>query len=103
MKGHRRVAIVKNFFEILEQVHNKDCLHAGSKKTYARVCQFSLQKVGLQYFFLLFFIQQIQSLYSYLPRNVVEQYIKLCRTCSLRKSQATHPPLRPIVANELFP
>ena len=30
MKGHRRVvAIVEDFFEILEQVHNKGCLHAG--------------------------------------------------------------------------
>ena len=32
MKGHSK-AIVEDFFEILEQVHNKDCLHAGSKKT----------------------------------------------------------------------
>ena len=37
LKGHRRVAIVEEFLEILEQVHNKDCLHAGTTKTYARV------------------------------------------------------------------
>ena len=37
MKGYRRVAVVEEFAEILAQVHNKDCLHAGMKKTYARV------------------------------------------------------------------
>ena len=34
LKGYRRVAIAEEFLEILEQVHNKDCLHAGTKKTY---------------------------------------------------------------------
>ena len=34
LKGHRRVAIAEEF---LEQFHSKDCLHAGTKKTYARV------------------------------------------------------------------
>lgn len=38
MKGQRRVAIVEDFFEIIKQIHNVDCLHAGCKKTYARVC-----------------------------------------------------------------
>ena len=37
MSGYRRVAVAEEFFEILKQVHNKDCLHAGLKKTYARV------------------------------------------------------------------
>ena len=37
LKGHRRVAIAKEFLEILEQVHSKDSLHAGTKKTSARV------------------------------------------------------------------
>ena len=31
------MAIVEDFHDILQQIHNKDCLHAGSKKTYARV------------------------------------------------------------------
>eukprot|EP00731_Ephydatia_muelleri_P016918 Em0010g16a len=52
MKGYRRVAIVEEFYHILKQIHDKDCLHAGSRKTYARV----------------------QSLYSYIPRVVVEKY-----------------------------
>ena len=32
----------------------------------------------------------------------MEQFVKLCVTCSLRKPQKTQPPLRPIVANGLF-
>lgn len=32
----------------------------------------------------------------------MEKYVRLCSTCSLRKPQATQPPLRPIVANGLF-
>lgn len=38
MSGYRKVAVVEEFSQILQQVHNKDCLHAGFKKTYARVC-----------------------------------------------------------------
>ena len=37
MSGYRRVAVVEDFTEILSQIHNKDCLHAGMKKTFARV------------------------------------------------------------------
>ena len=37
MDGHRRVAYVEDFYGILKQVHDKDCLHAGSKKTCSRV------------------------------------------------------------------
>lgn len=37
MRGYRRVAVVEEFSEILSQIHNKDCLHAGMKKTFARV------------------------------------------------------------------
>ena len=37
MSGHRRVAYVEDFYDILNQVHDKDCLHTGSKKTYSRV------------------------------------------------------------------
>ena len=40
MKASRRVATVEEFYSILEQVHSKDCLHAGSKKTVAKVCTF---------------------------------------------------------------
>eukprot|EP00731_Ephydatia_muelleri_P035440 Em0124g10a len=80
MKASRRVATVEEFYSILEQVHSKDCLHAGSKKTFAKV----------------------QSLYSHVPRSVVEHFIKLCETCSLRVPQKTKPPLRPIVANGFF-
>ena len=42
MKGYRRVAIVEEFYHILKQIHDKDCLHAGSRKTYARVSSISL-------------------------------------------------------------
>ena len=42
MKGYRRVAIVEEFYHILKQIHDKDCLHAGSRKTYARVSNISL-------------------------------------------------------------
>ncbi|KAL5471109.1 hypothetical protein EMCRGX_G029188 [Ephydatia muelleri] len=80
MKGYRRVAIVEELYHILKQIHDKDCLHAGSRKTYAKV----------------------QSLYSYIPRVVVEKYVSLCSTCSLRKPQHTKAPLRPIIADGLF-
>ncbi|KAL5516127.1 hypothetical protein EMCRGX_G001398 [Ephydatia muelleri] len=36
MNALRRVATVEEFYSILEQVHSKDCLHAGSKKTFAK-------------------------------------------------------------------
>ena len=35
MSRYRRVAVVEEFAEILSQIHNKDCLHAGIKKTFA--------------------------------------------------------------------
>ena len=28
---------MEDFYNILQQIHNKDCIHAGSKKTFARV------------------------------------------------------------------
>ena len=39
MSGYRRVAVAEELFGILQQVHNKECLrlHAGMRKTYARV------------------------------------------------------------------
>ena len=40
MKASRRVTTVEEFYSILEQVHSKDCLHAYSKKTFAKVCTF---------------------------------------------------------------
>ena len=43
MKGYRRVAIVEEFYHILKQIHDKDCLHAGSRTTYARVSSISKQ------------------------------------------------------------
>ena len=43
MKGYRWVAIVEEFYHILKQIHDKDCLHAGSRKTYARVSSISMQ------------------------------------------------------------
>ena len=42
MKASRRVATVEEFYSILELVHSKDCLHAGSKKTFAKVCTFEM-------------------------------------------------------------
>ena len=34
LRGYRRVAIVKDFFEILKQIHDKDCLHGGTKENF---------------------------------------------------------------------
>ncbi|KAL5459861.1 hypothetical protein EMCRGX_G033246 [Ephydatia muelleri] len=68
------------FCDILKQIHNNDGLHAGVKKTFARV----------------------QSTYSSFPRSVIEHYAKLCSACHLRKPQATKPPLRRIVVNGLL-
>ncbi len=45
---------------------------------------------------------QVQELYAYLPRSVVHQYVKLCKSCTLRKPQTTLPLLKPIVANGFF-
>ena len=42
MKASRRVATVEELYSILEQVHSLGCLHAGSKKTFAKVCTFSM-------------------------------------------------------------
>ena len=35
MRNYRRVAIVEDFWSILEQAHNRDCVHAGVRKTFA--------------------------------------------------------------------
>ena len=80
MKGIRWVAIVEDYWDIISQIHSKDCLHAGIRKTFAR----------------------IQSIYSHIPRSVVNQYLKLCATCNLRKPQATQAPLKPILASGVF-
>ena len=34
---------MEEFYHILKQIHDKDCLHAGSRKTYARVSSISMQ------------------------------------------------------------
>ena len=31
------MAVVEDFYHILQQIHDKDCIHAGSKKTFAMV------------------------------------------------------------------
>ncbi len=36
MKNYRRVAIVEEFWNILKQIHDRDCIHAGIKKTFSR-------------------------------------------------------------------
>ena len=41
-------------------------------------------------------------LLQYIPRVVVEKYVSLCSTCSLRKPQHTKALLRPIIADGLF-
>ena len=78
MKGHRRVAIVEDFFQILEQVHNNDCLHAGSKKTYARVRHYSYlccNKVHVLCYL-------ICSQFVFLPaKKCGWAVLKLCSTC----------------------
>ena len=42
MKNYRRVAVVEDYCDILQQVHNHDCLHAGVRKTFAKVAYMSL-------------------------------------------------------------
>ena len=98
LKRHRRVAIAE---EILEQVHNNNRLHVGTKKTYARVFASGALYLATNYRFI-FNYKQVYSLYSFLPRSVVEHYIKLCVNCSVRMPQKTKPNLRPIIANGLF-
>ena len=41
MKGYRRVAFVEEFWDILKQIHNNNGLHAGVKKTFARVRKYT--------------------------------------------------------------
>ena len=38
MKSTRRVALIEKFYDRLYQVHHEDCLHAGGKKTFAKIC-----------------------------------------------------------------
>ena len=99
MSGYRKVAILEDFFDILQQVHGKDCLHTKWKKTDARV---SFQFIFGMHHFQELLPLQVQRLYAYLPQSVIEQYVKLCAVCSLHKPHTTQPPLRPIVANDLF-
>ncbi|KAL5500593.1 hypothetical protein EMCRGX_G012182 [Ephydatia muelleri] len=71
MKSTRRVAVVEEFYNILEQVHTtqQGLLHAGAKKTFAKV----------------------QALYSHIPRSVLEHYVKLCEACSLYTNSSEKP------------
>ena len=92
----RRVAIVEKFHHILKQIHDKDCLHACSRKTYARVSMHMLDVCITSY------TLYVQSLYSYIPRVVVKSICKLVFSMQLKETTAHQSPLRPIIADGLF-
>ena len=48
------MAIVEEFFEILHQIHDKDCLHAGSKKTFSRVYSYVIMHGCASHLYLIF-------------------------------------------------
>ena len=73
----RKVVYVEDFLNTLQEVHNKELLHAGCKKTY----------------------EKVQSMYHGIPRSVVEEFVRLCPTCQLRKPQQATAPLKPILAS----
>ena len=75
------MAVVGDFYNILQQIHNKDCIHAGSKKTFARV------------YIILLKCDNRKSCSKFIDKYVVDKYVSLCLTCCLRKLQATQPPL----------
>ena len=96
MKGYRRVAFVEEFCDILKQIHNNEGLHAGVKKTFPWECNICLLHTVSWSFW------KHRSRVSFLPRSVVEQYVKLCSACHQRKPQATKLLRRRIVANGLL-
>ena len=85
MKGHRKVAVVEDFFTIIKQVHDVDCLHAGSKNGYVTnlismtYCTFLILCV---YIYLLNSTDS-EFVYTLIFQSVVDQYIKLCKPCNL--------------------
>ncbi len=83
MRGYRKVAVVEDFFSILQQIHDKDCIHGGVKKTFKRVSESFLVHCLIVLHIMPHSHKQVQSLYEYLPRSVVEIYNKLCQICSV--------------------
>ena len=104
MREYSKVeAVVEDFVSILQQIHDKDCIHGGVKKTFKRVSKSFLVHCQIVLHFMPHSHKYVQYLYEYLlPRSVVKIYNKLCQICSVRKPQATKPPMKPIVANGLF-
>ena len=43
--------------------------------------------------------EKVSSRYSNISRNLVEEFVKLCPTCSENKNQVTHAPLQPIISS----
>ena len=95
MAKWRRVAIIDEFFDIIEEVHCRQKGHIGSKKTIqevkctVRVCYVIYKLVSTL---------KISKLYGCIPRSAVDKFVQLCLLCHARKPQSTRAPLRPIIS-----
>ncbi|XP_065903846.1 KRAB-A domain-containing protein 2-like [Dysidea avara] len=75
-EGYRRVVTTDDIFDIIQSVHEKGTAHSGVRKTYS----------------------VISSNYEGITRTCVEEYCRLCLTCSCKKPQLTKAPLKPIIS-----
>jgi hypothetical protein len=68
------IALKEDFFDILYQIHSVQRGHCGVNKT----------------------DHQLKIRYYGIPRQVINQFIKLCPICNLKMTQITQPRLKPI-------
>ena len=78
---YRRVAHVEEFYDIIRDVHEKELLHGGYKKTFDKV-----QSLVTEYEWE--WLSSVAELYHGIPRSVVEKFVSLCPSCQLRKPPA---------------
>eukprot|EP00731_Ephydatia_muelleri_P011035 Em0005g1621a len=91
---YRRVAHVEEFYDIIRDVHEKELLHGGYKKTFDKV-----QSLVTEYEW-----EWLSSVAEFVSRDSKKRgrkFVSLCPSCQLRKPQLSTP-LKPIIANGFF-
>ena len=97
MGKYRKVAFVEDFYSTIKEVHEKELLHAGYRKTYEKVANLNLFRTPTDLIHLL--PTQVMTIYYGILRSVVLKFTSMCTTCQLRQPQAVKAPLKPIIAH----
>ena len=68
----RKVAYIKDFFEVIRDVH--------------ATCKGHIETLA-----------EVGKVYECVPRSAIDKFVSLCLVCHMRKPQTTQAPLRPIM------